>query len=108
MIAKTIQPPYYAVIFTSVRTEIDEGYSAMAKKMEKLAKQQPGFLGMESARNEIGITISYWESLEAIKAWKRNVDHLEAQSLGKTKWYKAYKTRIAKVERDYDFEGPKE
>jgi len=104
MIAKTIQPPYYAVIFTTVRTEIDEGYSTMAKKMEELAKQQPGFLGMESARNDIGITVSYWESLEAIKDWKANVDHVEAQIRGKKKWYKAYKTRIARVERDYDFE----
>jgi len=104
MIAKTGKPPYYAVIFTSVRTEVDEGYSEMAEKMIKLAQEQPGFLGVESARNEIGITISYWESLEAIKAWKINLDHLEAQNLGKEKWYKSYKTRIALVERDYDFE----
>jgi len=103
MIAKTIQPPYYAVIFTSIRTEVDEGYSEMAKKMEELVAHQPGFLGMESARNDVGITVSYWESLEAIKMWKANVDHLEAQTKGKRMWYKAYKTRIAKVERDYDF-----
>lgn len=104
MIAKTIQPPYYAVIFTSVRTEVDEGYSAMAAEMEKLAMKQPGFLGMESARNIVGITISYWKSLEDIKVWKNNIDHLEAQKLGRQKWYKSYKTRIAKVERDYEFE----
>ncbi len=103
MIAKTRKPPYYAVIFTSLRTEIDEGYSEMSEKMIALAQEQPGFLGVESARNEIGITISYWESLEAIKTWKNNLDHLEAQNLGKKKWYKAYKTRIAKVERDYEF-----
>ncbi len=103
MIANTIQPPYYAVIFTSVRTETDEGYSAMAKQMEELARQQPGFLGMESARNEVGITVSYWKTLEDIRKWKTHMDHLKAQKLGKEKWYKAYKTRIAKVERDYDF-----
>lgn len=103
MIANTIRPPYYAVIFTSVRTETDEGYSAMAKQMEELARQQPGFLGMESARNEVGITVSYWKTLEDIRNWKTHMDHLKAQKLGKEKWYKAYKTRIAKVERDYDF-----
>ncbi len=108
MIAQTPQPPYYAVIFTSVRTEVGDGYSEMADKMVELAKKQPGFLGVESARNEIGITVSYWESLEAIRMWKTNVDHLEAQLLGRKKWYKTYKTRIAKVERDYEFEGLKD
>lgn len=103
MIAKTIQPPYYAVIFTSVRTPGDNGYSEMSQKIEELAIKQPGFLGMESARNEIGITVSYWESVEAIKAWKANLDHMEAQSLGRKKWYKTYKVRIAKVERDYGY-----
>ncbi|WP_167613022.1 antibiotic biosynthesis monooxygenase family protein [Maribellus sediminis] len=101
MIAKTPKPPYFAVIFTSVRTEGDNGYQAMSEKMLELANIQPGFLGVESARNEIGITVSYWESLEAIKAWKSNIDHLEAQKLGKEKWYEVYKVRIAKVERDY-------
>ena len=101
MIALTPKPPYYAVIFTSVRTDIDEDYNLMAEKMVELAKKQPGFLGWESARNEIGITVSYWESEAAIKAWKANLDHLEAQSQGRRKWYEMYKTRIAKVERDY-------
>ncbi|WP_206082248.1 antibiotic biosynthesis monooxygenase family protein [Maribellus sediminis] len=101
MIAKTPKPPYYAVIFTSVRTDGDSGYQTMSEKMLELANIQPGFLGVESARNEIGITVSYWESLEAIKAWKSNIDHLEAQKLGKEKWYEVYKVRIAKVERDY-------
>jgi len=108
MIAQTPQPPYFAVIFTSIRTETDEGYSEMADKMVELAKKQPGFLGVESARNEVGITVSYWESLEAIQMWKANMDHKEAQLLGKKEWYKNYKTRIAKVERDYEFEGLKD
>lgn len=94
---------YYAVIFTSTRTEIEEGYVEMAIKMVELAKEQPGFLGMESARNEIGITVSYWESLEAIKSWKANTEHLLAQELGRKNWYKNYKVRIAKVERVYEF-----
>ncbi len=105
MIAKTPHPPYYAVIFTSVRTQDDESYQAMSEKMVELAGRQPGFLGWESARNKIGITVSYWESEEAIKAWKANIDHLEAQKLGRKKWYEMYKTRVAKVERDYGFEG---
>jgi heme-degrading monooxygenase HmoA len=94
---------YYAVIFTSTRTEIEEGYTEMAEKMEQLAKQQPGFIGVESARNEIGITVSYWESLKAIKNWKMNLDHLEAQQKGRSTWYKNYKVRIAKIEREYEF-----
>ncbi len=100
----TSESSYYAVIFTSVRTEQDvEGYQDMAEKMIALAKQQPGFLGVESARNEIGITVSYWESLEAIKAWKENELHLVAQQTGKERWYAAYTTRICKVERTYHF-----
>lgn len=103
MIAKTPQLPYYAVIFTSERTSIDEGYAEMATQMLELAKLQPGFLGEESAREELGITVSYWESLEAIKNWKQNAKHLQAQKLGKEKWYKKYKLRVARVERDADF-----
>ena len=99
-----MQTPYYAVIFTSKRTELDENYAEMALKMEVLAKQQPGFLGVESARNEIGITVSYWESLEAIANWKQNLDHLDAQFLGRKKWYENYVVRIAKVEKEYGFE----
>ncbi len=101
MIAKTPAPPYYAVIFTSLRTDTDAGYEEMAEEMVRLAAIQPGYLGHESARSGLGITISYWESLEAIRAWKVNSDHLIAQKYGREKWYSAFKTRIALVERDY-------
>ncbi len=103
MIAKTPVPPYYAVIFTSLRTEIDEGYEMTADRMVEMAAGQPGFLGVESAREGIGITVSYWESLEAIRLWKANTEHLAAQELGRKQWYTAYKTRICLVERDYGF-----
>src|SRR5690554_3831322 len=95
--------PYYAVIFTSVQTENIEGYSEMADLMETLAKQQPGYLGIESARNEIGITVSYWQTLESIKNWKANLNHLVAQKKGRKQWYSYYKVRICKVERVYEF-----
>ena len=95
---------YYAVIFTSERTKIEEGYAEMAQKMEDLAKQQEGFIAVESARSEIGITVSYWENLESIKKWKQNLDHLVAQQKGKSDWYKSYTTRICLVEREYSFE----
>ena len=75
----------------------------MAEKMVTLAKQQPGFIGVESARNEIGVTVSYWQSLEAISLWKQHTQHLIAQELGKNNWYKHYKVRICLVEREYEF-----
>lgn len=96
--------PYYAVIFTSKRTEIDENYSEMADKMMELAHLQEGFLGVESARNEIGITVSYWKTLEDIKNWKQNLNHLDAQKIGVSKWYENYTVRIALVEKEYSFE----
>lgn len=99
-----MKPPYYAVIFTSVRTETEEGYDEMADLMVKLAREQEGFLGVESARNQIGITVSYWRNLEAISAWKQNVDHLVAQQKGRENWYQSYTTRICLVEREYCFE----
>lgn len=74
-----------------------------ADRMVELAAGQPGFLGVESAREGIGITVSYWESLEAIRQWKANTEHLAAQKLGRKQWYTAYKTRICLVERDYGF-----
>jgi len=95
--------PYYAVVFTSSQTKNIEGYSEMAEQMETLAKKLEGFLGVDSARNEIGITVSYWESLEAIKNWKQNSEHLFAQQKGRTNWYSWYKVRICKVEREYEF-----
>jgi len=103
MIAKTPVPPYYAVIFTSVRTEGDNGYNAMADSMMELAKNQSGFLGVESAREQIGITVSYWKDLESIQKWKDNPEHRVAQRKGKEAWYEQFTTRIAKVERDYTF-----
>lgn len=96
--------PYYAIIFTSVRTDGDHGYSKMAEAMDALAKTQPGYLGIESAREDIGITISYWESLEAIAQWKSNSEHLLAQSKGISDWYQNYTVRICKVEREYSWE----
>lgn len=98
--ADTPEPPYYAVIFTSARTEGDNGYSAVATRMIELAEKQPGFLGYESAREEIGITVSYWTDLEAIRLWKKNVEHQKVQQFGREKWYSAFKIRVAKIERD--------
>jgi heme-degrading monooxygenase HmoA len=101
MISKTPEPPYYAVIFTSTLNEESEGYAEMADKIASLAKGQEGYLGIESVRNDLGITVSYWKDLESIKKWKANAEHRSAQQKGRTVWYKQYKTRIAKVERDY-------
>ncbi len=100
---ETTFKPYYAVIFTSKKRDDDTGYNETAALMETLAKQQPGFLKLESARNEIGITVSYWESLEAIKNWKKQTDHLVAQRKGKKDWYAWYDVKICKVEREYSY-----
>ncbi|MCW0482900.1 antibiotic biosynthesis monooxygenase family protein [Gaoshiqia sediminis] len=104
MISKTPQPPYYAVIFSSLRTEGDNGYCEMAEKMIELAKVQDGFLGAESARNEIGITVSYWKDAGSILKWREHAEHSIARIYGREKWYTAFKVRIALVERDYGFE----
>jgi heme-degrading monooxygenase HmoA len=100
-IAKTTEPPYYAVIFTSVRAEGDNGYEKMANEITELGSSQPGFLGAESVRNVdgVGITVSYWETLEDIARWKNNQRHMEAQRLGQEVWYKSFATRVCKVER---------
>jgi len=108
-IASTPEPPYYAVIFTSQRTSGDDNaYAEMAGKMFALASQQPGFLGVESVRDVdgVGITVSYWSSLDAIKNWKRDEEHLVAQAKGKSTWYQQFQIRICKVEREYGFERP--
>jgi len=104
MIAKTPKTPYYAVIFSTLRTSVEEGYLETAHRMEELAKLQEGYLGIESARGEIGITVSYWESLDAILKWKNNAEHTLARKLGKELWYEKYQLKICKVEREYGFE----
>ena len=101
MIARTPEAPYYAVIFTSTRTEGDHGYAAMSDRMIELAEKQPGFLGVEHAREDLGITVSYWKDLESIKNWKHHAEHSIARQKGREEWYKDYKVRIARVERDY-------
>ncbi len=101
MLANTPKVPYYAVIFTSIKHDTDNGYSKMADKMVELVKKQDGFLGFESAREDIGITVSYWRDLESIKKWKQNLEHQKAQKLGIERWYKNYTIRIAKVEKEY-------
>jgi heme-degrading monooxygenase HmoA len=102
-IAKTPDPLYYAVVFTSVRTAIDDGYAETAEKMMALASEQTGFLGVESVRDEsgLGITVSYWKDRESILNWKNHAAHQQAQKFGKDKWYRNFKIRVAKVEREY-------
>jgi heme-degrading monooxygenase HmoA len=99
--AATPAPPYFAVIFSSLRTPGDQGYEAMAERMVELAALQPGFLGVESARGQdgFGITVSYWESLAAIAGWRDQLEHRQAQRLGVEKWYEHFQLRVAKVER---------
>ena len=101
--AETGGTPYYAVIFTSTRTDVDDGYEEMDRILCEAAEKQPGFLGAESARNGLGITVSYWTDLESIATWKAEATHLVAQKRGREKWYEEYVTRICKVERDYSF-----
>lgn len=104
-LASTPQPPYFAVIFTSRRAAEHAGYGDMADRMVELAGEQPGFLGIESVREgAIGITVSYWDSLEAIDGWRKHVEHQEAQRLGRDAWYDEYTVRVARVERSRSFE----
>lgn len=103
-LAHTPEPPYYAVIFTSRRTGEDEGYGLAAAEMLRLAAQQPGFLGVETAHTGLtGVTVSYWESLEAIRSWREHAVHQRVQQAGRDKWYEAYELRIARVESARSF-----
>ncbi len=104
-LARTPEPPYWAVIFTSERTDGDHGYAQMAQQMETLAQRQPGYLGMEHARDEqTGVTVSYWRSEEDVRRWKADLDHQQAQKLGREQWYRRYQVRVCRVERAYGFE----
>lgn len=106
-IAGTPPPPYTAVIFTSLRTDGDRGYAAMADRMEALAECQPGYLGMESAREELGLTVSYWTDEQSARAWKQVAAHAVAQERGRDVWYRDYQVRIATVTRSYGPQGPR-
>jgi len=101
MFADTPKPPYYAVIFSSQLTNDNAGYQSMAERMLALAAQQPGFLGVESVRDDLGITVSYWSSLDAIRAWQQHAEHRQAQQQGRDQWYQDFRVRIARVEREY-------
>lgn len=105
MIASTPQPPYYAVMFTSYRSDIDGGYADTAARMLELAAEQDGFLGVESARGAdgLGITLSYWRDEQAITAWRQHCEHRLAQQRGRQDWYDAFEVRISRVERAYGF-----
>ena len=101
-----MKPPYYAVIFTSKQKVHSDDYDATAKRMNELTAKQQGFLGIDSARNAdgVGITVCYWDSMEAIKNWKANTEHLYAQQMGKKEWYESYSVRIAEVIKEYSME----
>jgi heme-degrading monooxygenase HmoA len=103
---RTPDPPYYAVIFTSHRSADGGGYEETARRMFDLAAKQPGFLGYDTAADELGITVSFWADEAAIAAWKRDADHAYAQYEGRTRWYDAYEIRVARVERAYGFPRP--
>lgn len=107
-IAKTPKAPYYAVIFTSIRTSGDNGYAKVGDEIDNIVSKQKGFLGVESVRDKdgFGLTISYWDSLESINEWKYNVPHMEAKDMAKKMWYSKYMIRICKVESDNYFEKP--
>jgi heme-degrading monooxygenase HmoA len=115
------QPPYYAVIFTSRRTDGDNDYAATAENMLKLAADQPGFLGVDWVREgptgflgvdcvrvgpELGITVSYWQDEQSIAAWRRHAEHTLARMTGRERWYEAFEVQVAKVERSYSFRRP--
>jgi heme-degrading monooxygenase HmoA len=105
-LATTPQPPYYAVIFSSVRTEQDDqGYGIAADRMMQLASDQPGYLGVDSVRDAtgVGITVSYWSDEAAISAWRRHAEHTIVREQGRKSWYAEYELRVAKVERAYGF-----
>jgi heme-degrading monooxygenase HmoA len=106
--AKTPKPPYYAVIFSAQRTEGDNGYAEAAARMGELVAQQPGFLGAESTRGAdgFGITVAYFDSEDAIRSWKRHLEHAAARKNGRETWYSHYEVRVARVERAYDFTAP--
>lgn len=98
-------PPYYLVVFTSTRTDDDGGYATTAARMLELAAEQPGFLGVDSARDPggLGITVSYWRDEEAIAGWRRDVAHLAAQDQGRARWYASFAVHVARVDRSYRF-----
>ncbi len=101
-IADLPEPPYTAVIFSSVRTEGDHGYAVMAARMQALAAEQLGYLGYESAREDgLGITVSYWVDDAAARAWKQVSEHAIAQQRGREVWYADYQVRVATVQRSY-------
>jgi heme-degrading monooxygenase HmoA len=104
MIARTPKPPYFAVIFSSLLEDDAAGYGEMSDKMVSLAKTQPGYLGHESVRDNLGITISYWESEDAIMNWRKNAEHQIAQKYGVEKWYSSFCTRVCRIERDHFWE----
>lgn len=108
MFAETPQPPYYAVIFSSQKTHVDPAYANAAMRMVQLASRQPGYLGVEhaSGADGFGITVSYWESLEAIAAWRAHAEHAVVQQEGRARWYDHYELRVARIERTASFERP--
>jgi heme-degrading monooxygenase HmoA len=101
---KEVELPYYAVIFTSIKSKLEDNYyHQISDELEELAKEIDGYLGIESCRNEIGITVSYWKTMDAIAEWRNNWKHIEAKEKGREKWYESYTIRIALVEKHYSF-----
>lgn len=102
VLATTPQPPYYAVVFSSLLSQADGEYQDAADRMLELAKQQDGFLGVDSVREtQLGVTVSYWRDLDAIQKWKEHAEHRLVRERGRKEWYSAFRLRICRVEREY-------
>ncbi|MFD4672674.1 antibiotic biosynthesis monooxygenase family protein [Lentzea sp. NPDC058450] len=99
------EPPYYAAIFTTVRTQDQTGYAETNARMEELVRDIPGYLGMDHAQNPggLGITVGYFRDAEALEQWRTDAEHRVAQKRGRADWYESYTLHVAKVERSHGF-----
>lgn len=103
MFVNTPKPPYHAVIFTSQRTSIDDGYTELNDELYAEAQQFDGYIGADSLRNAegYGVAVLYWRNADSIRKWAQYAKHIRAKQLGKEQWYEGYRVRIAVVEREY-------
>jgi len=95
-----------AVIFEVwPKADHKQDYLDTAQGLKARLEAAPGFISIERFESlvESGkiLSLSFFESEEAVAAWRNTLEHRKAQVQGRRVYFENYRLRIASVQRDY-------
>jgi heme-degrading monooxygenase HmoA len=99
----------YAVIFKSKRQDANsELYYQHNDLLDEKIKSLPGYIkhsGLRHPESREGVTIAYFNSLDAIDNWRKDGEHMDAKKLAKSEFYENYFVEVTEVLDAYGWDG---